>query len=91
MNAPLLWQREKLPFTASLAASMIMSVLFLPTRIGVRCVPYNLRVRTYQKIISPALKFLSVRGIKDFVVLPVISQPHNNIQPFLYIYDTECF
>lgn len=57
VDLPLLRQMEKLPFSAALAASVIMTVFLFPARIFFFRVPDDLRVWSYQKVISPPLQF----------------------------------
>ena len=55
MNLPLLREIEKFPLAAAFFTAVIMSVFVLPARIVLRGVPDDLRVRTNERIISPAL------------------------------------
>ena len=50
MDLPLLWETKKLPFTATLFATVIMSVHLFPTAVLLRSIPDDLRVRTDKKI-----------------------------------------
>ena len=59
MDLPLLWETKKLPFTATLFATVIMSVHLFPTAVLLRSIPDDLRVRTDKKIISPTFKLFA--------------------------------
>ena len=76
VDLPLLRQMEKLPFSAALAASVIMAVFLFPARIFFFRVPDDLRVWSYQKVISPPLQFLSAGRIQHFIIFPSICYPH---------------
>ena len=76
VDLPLLRQMEKLPFSAALAASVIMAVFLFPARIFFFRVPDDLRVWSYQKVISPPLQFFSAGRIQHFIIFPSICYPH---------------
>ena len=68
MDLPLLWEIKKLPFTATLFATVIMSVHLFPTAVLLRSIPDDLRVRTDKKIISPnaqAFRHLSSQEFRN--------------------------
>ena len=76
MNLPLLWETEELPFTAALFAAVIMPVHLFPTAVLLRRIPDDLRIRTDQQIITPALQLFAFGSVQHFVVFPVVSNPH---------------
>ena len=76
MNRPFIRQMEELPFSAALAASVIMAVFLFPARIFFFRVPDDLRVWSYQKVISPPLQFFSAGRIQHFIIFPSICYPH---------------
>ncbi len=76
-DIPLLWELEKFPLPAAVRTSVIVSVWFLPAVILSFGIPDHLGVGPYQYVLSPALELFAGGGIDDFIVLPVVCDPHN--------------
>ena len=76
INAPLLRQIKELPLPTTFCASVIMAVFLFPARIFFFRVPDDLRVWSYQKVISPPLQFFSAGRIQHFIIFPSICYPH---------------
>ena len=55
MNLPLFRETEEFPFPAAFLAAVIVAVHMFPSTLGFRGIPDNLRVRTDQSVLSPAL------------------------------------
>ena len=75
MDAPVIGQIEKLPFSAALFAAVIMGVGPAPRSVP-GSVPDDLGIRTDQAVLAPALKFFSLRCINYFIVFPLVGNPH---------------
>ena len=74
--APLLRESVELPLTAALCGPVIMTVIFLPSRILFVRIPYHLGIGSYQGILSPSLKFFATTAVKHGVFFPVFCDPH---------------
>ena len=59
MNGPLFRQIEEFPFSAAAGTAVIMTVHFTPSFMFFRSIPDNLRIGTYQKIVTPAFQFFT--------------------------------
>ena len=75
MDAPVIGQIEKLPFSAALFAAVIMGVGLFPF-FSPGGVPDDLRIRTDQPVLSPPLELFSPGSIDYFVIFPCVSNPH---------------
>lgn len=76
VNAPLLRKVEEFPFSAALFAAVIVAIRMLPSAVIFWGIPDDLRVRTYQKIVAPALQLFAAGGINHFIIFPFICYPH---------------
>ncbi len=83
LDIPFLGQPGEFPLSAAFRTSVIVSVWLFPAAVFPCGIPDHLRIRAYQYIISPALKFFTGGGIEDFIVLPVVCDPHNVKVSFL--------
>ena len=79
VNLPLLRQTEKFPFPAAFFTAVVMAVHLFPSFMILFRVPDYLRIGANKKIISPSFQFFSVRTIYNFIIFPVVCNPHNNI------------
>ena len=59
-NGPLVGKIEDLPLPAAFIAAVVMSVGVLPASVRFGGIPDDLRIRTNQEVIAPALQFFSV-------------------------------
>ena len=84
MDIPLLGKIKELPFSAAFFAAVIMTVLFFPATQRFGGIPDDLWVRTNQKVVPPSLQFFSAGGVQNFVFLPAICCPHNNMFSCFY-------
>ena len=82
VDLPLFRQTEKFPLTSAFFAAVIMSVHMFPSPVIFRSIPDNLGIRAYKDVLSPALQLFSFRAVYNFIILPVISNPHIMI-PFI--------
>ena len=69
------------PSSAAFRAS-VYAVGIAPTGHLALAVPYHLRVRAHENVLSPAFESFAVGGVEKLVFFPVFSCPHD---PVLYL------
>lgn len=47
-----------------------------------RGIPDHLGIRAHQDVVAPAFQLLTFRTVYDFIIFPVISNPHNRFYSF---------
>ena len=75
-DTPLVGKRVFAPCTAAAARPLIAGIGTPPKAIGTVGVPNDLRIGAYKHVSSPPLKTFPIRGVQQFIVLPVITDPH---------------
>ena len=77
-NAPLVGKAFKLPFTAAFGRPVVVAVIIFSAGMLMVALPDNLRIGSYENIIAPSLKLLTVSGIKNFIIFPITCYVHNS-------------
>lgn len=83
LDAPLLGQIEKFPFAAAFFAAVIMAVLLFPALVCPGRIPYDLGVRTDEKVRAPTLQLFSLGGVQYLIIFPAVCYPYNSTSYFL--------
>ena len=92
-DTPLLGQSEKFPFASAFGASVIVTAVLFPSVMFLRRIPDHLRIRTDQKIVSPALQFFFAGGVDHLVVFPVICYEHmsGSLSLHIFLYNAKIY
>ena len=76
-DGPLIRKTEKLPFSSTLLAAVVMAVQMFPFLSLFWGVPDDLRVGTKKDILSPSFQFLAAGGVQNLIIFPIICYPHS--------------
>ena len=76
LHRPLLRKLAPLPMPAAGIGPEITGIRVLPGTAAPGRFPYGLGVRAHQDLPSPALQFLAIATVQQFIILPILRDPH---------------